>query len=425
VIALTGCGSRKPPPPYPSASPDSGLRLGETSFDRTRALGSDAFSVPVSGAAKGTSVSVAVRGAGARSAVAGPVTVKVTGDDSVVRVPLTEAGRQAVASCSSAPATVELRSSSGAELDSSKVRASDSGPPCGRFFGPDAPWNQELPDDAPLDPGSRARVAALRTEIEREVAAHFGPDINVGDYSTRVYTVPRDQPRVDVALPPEKAPFQEPFRSVPLPDDAKPAAGRDRHLVLWQPATDTMWEFFGLARQGGSWHAEWGGRIERVSRSDGVFAPGPGGVKYGATATGLALAGGLITPGDLRRGRIDHALAFAIPKAMAGRFALPAQRTDGLDRAPGAIPEGARFRLDPKLDLDRLQLPPLSRMIAEALQRYGMILRDQSGVVTFYGQIPNSTGYPDLARAKEGQISGQLLSKLPWDRMQLLRMDLH
>jgi hypothetical protein len=319
---------------------------------------------------------------------------------------------------------VELSSTAGKRLESTSVSASDSGPPCGRFFGSDAPWNQKLADEAPLDPSSDARVGTLRTEIAKELKNHFGPDINLGDFSTRVYTVPADQPKVDVKLPEEKASFQEPFNGVPLPDDAKPAEGTDEHLVLYQPATDTMWEFFGLVRDGGGWRTEWGGRIDDVSRSDGVFHPGDGGVKYGATATGLALAGGLITPADLQRGRIDHALAFAIPKAMAGRFSVPAQRTDGYDKSPDAIPEGARFRLDPKLDLSKLKLSPLSRMIAEALQRYGMILRDQSGVVTFYAQIPTEGEYPDYTKAKAGKMSGPLLAEIPWERLQLLRMDL-
>ena len=37
--------------------------------------------------------------------------------------------------------------------------------------------------------------------------------------------------------------------------------------------------------------------------------------------------------------------------ARAGVFSWPAQRTDGLLDSPDAIPEGARFRLDPNLDI--------------------------------------------------------------------------
>src|SRR4051794_5468818 len=391
--AVAACGGDKRPP-YLSSTPDGGkgaLRLGATPYDRTQALASGALAVRLVGPAKPAPVSVVVRVGGARASAKAEV-----GGDGTVRVPLSGRALGAVSSCSSDPVAVELRSADGTRLDTAVLPASDSGPPCGRFFGPDAPWNKALEDDAALDPSSAARVAVLRAELAREADAHFGPDINVGDFSTRVYTVGAGQPRVDVSLPPEKAALAAPFRSVPLPDDAEPAAGSDGHLVLWQPATDTMWEFFKLQRQEGAWRAEWGGRIAHVSRSEGVFRPGPRGVKYGATASGLALAGGLITPGDLRRGRIDHALAFSIPKAMAGRYSLPAQRTDGVDPGANAIPEGARFRLDPKLDLSRLDLPPLGRMIAEALQRYGMILRDQSGVVTFYGQIPTAHEYPDF-----------------------------
>jgi hypothetical protein len=81
---------------------------------------------------------------------------------------------------------------------------------------------------------------------------------------------------------------------------------------------------------------------------------------------------------ELRAGHINHALALAIPHAAAGVYAFPAQRTDGNDRDAGAIPEGTRFRLNPKLDISSLHLPPFTRMVATAVQRYGMIVRDQA-----------------------------------------------
>ena len=58
---------------------------------------------------------------------------------------------------------------------------------------------------------------------------------------------------------------------------------------------------------------------------------------------------------ELKRGRIDHALAINLPAPRAGTFAWPAQRTDGTGDAT-TLPEGARLRLDPTLDLDQLNL---------------------------------------------------------------------
>ena len=116
--------------------------------------------------------------------------------------------------------------------------------------------------------------------------------------------VPSTQPRVRVTLDKYNPALQQAFEAVPLPETAKPAAGWDKHLVVWQIATDTMWEFWALSRKTDGWHAGWGAKIVRASQSIGVL-PSP----LGATATGLPLLGGLITLDDLRRGHIDHALA--------------------------------------------------------------------------------------------------------------------
>lgn len=85
--------------------------------------------------------------------------------------------------------------------------------------------------------------------------------------------------------------------------------------MVWQPSTDTLWEFWQLRRDRDGWQASWGGRMDRVSSASGAYAPPH--ANWGATASSLALAGGVITPGELRRGRIDHALAIAIPRTRA------------------------------------------------------------------------------------------------------------
>src|SRR5471030_3305509 len=102
--------------------------------------------------------------------------------------------------------------------------------------------------------------------------------------------------------------------------------------------------------------------MQDVSESTGVFGPEawPGAQPWwGASATSLALAGGLMTFQDLQQGKIEHALAVAIPEPRAGVHALPAQRGDGTSESPLALPEGAHLRLDPTLDLSTLHLPRL------------------------------------------------------------------
>ncbi len=100
----------------------------------------------------------------------------------------------------------------------------------------------------------------------------------------------------------------------------------------------------------------------------------------------------------------------------------PAQRTDGdvFTKGVPGIPEGTRFRLDPHLNIASLHLPPLVRMIARAAQRYGIIVRDKSGAVSFYGQDPTQGDENLWTPALEGQYPNNLLRTFPWSHLQAL-----
>jgi len=136
-----------------------------------------------------------------------------------------------------------------------------------RFFSPSSFWNEPLPADAALDPSSAASVAVLAEEVAAEAQTESGPSIATIDYSVPVYTVPVDQPVVRVQLVGHSThrSLQAAWNAVPLPPDAHPAAGTDKHLVVWQPSTDKLWEFWQLEETAEGWQAEWGGAMEQVS----------------------------------------------------------------------------------------------------------------------------------------------------------------
>jgi hypothetical protein len=275
----------------------------------------------------------------------------------------------------------------------------------------------------------------------------YGPWINASSYSVAIVTVPADQPTVNVTL---DGIVQDPrliaaWRSVPLPPSARPSPG-DNDLAVWQPSTDRMWEFFQLHHLADGWHAEWGGAMQNVEFDRGVYARGawrpspwnsnqdplsfsgaPPEFLWGATATSLPAVGGAMTYQDLKAGQIDHALAMVYPNVRWRTFVSPAQRDDGRSMDPDSLPEGARLRLDPSLDLADLNMPPLTRMIAVAAQRYGIIIRDQSGTVAFIQQDP--TGNPAFLalgpKLTEGLYASQLLASFPWSHLQVMRMNVH
>ena len=271
-------------------------------------------------------------------------------------------------------------------------------------------------------------VRELVDEVHAEVVRNYGPWLNTTTDSAPVYVVPAAQPRMKVTL--DEAGWggaQEAFDAVPIPPGARPAAGSDRHMVIWQPSSDTMWEFFRVEERSDGWHARCAGAIQHLSSDPGYYTSiaWPGAQPWwGATATGLPLIGGMITLRDLKLGQVDHALAMAIPHARAGTWSWPATHGDGNSSHPNSLPEGARLRLDPSLNIDSLHLPPLTKMLAEAAQRYGIVLRDQSSIVTFYGEDPTPTGTDPWQSTHLAESLNSLIGQFPWKHLQVLRLRL-
>lgn len=202
---------------------------------------------------------------------------------------------------------------------------------------------------------------------------------------------------------------------------------------LLPPATNT-------ATTPGEWHAAYGGMVEEASDSPGYYrnlADAGGAIReqanWGAAATGLPLAAGLLTSEDIARGSIDHALAIGLANRSgssiirAGSFASPAQRSDGRSTDPDSIPEGARLRLDPALDLDLLPLSPFARMLAEAAQRYGMIVQDGSRSTVVYAEDPSPAiraGQPNFYEARFGRHFSRAVREIPWGELEVVQMQL-
>ena len=308
------------------------------------------------------------------------------------------------------------------------------------LFSPSSVWNAPLPADAPFDPNSSAVVANL---LHQEVTESLG--IATTSYGVPIYTVSENQPLVHITLDqgPAQADLQDAFDAVPLPANAKPAAGTDGNLAVYQPSTNTMWEFWRLSKQADGWHAQWGGRMPNVSNNPGYYqnVVSPSGTvleraSWGTTAASFPLVAGVMTIAELRSGVIPHALGLAITNTCGGVWAWPAQRTDGVTPEP-CVPEGAHFRLDPNLNLASLHLGHFALMMAQAAQTYGIIINNRSDGFTFRGEDPTQYeaeyGYnpyngPDGQLGSPGalfdQWPSQILEQFPWSHLELLQMDL-
>src|SRR6476620_9308694 len=180
-----------------------------------------------------------------------------------------------------------------------------------QYFSSSSYWYQPLAADSPLDARSDTWAQKMVDKVNT-----YGKWINTTSYSTPVYTVPADQKLVRVKIDWATATYDEEFAAVPVPLGLIPAAGNDMHAAIWQPSTDTLWEFWQMRiGSDGMWHANTAGKITNASQSDGPFAP-HGNELYGGDASGTPLAPGLITPDERRAGVINHALSMAIPKPL-------------------------------------------------------------------------------------------------------------
>ncbi len=204
-------------------------------------------------------------------------------------------------------------------------------------------------DEIPLRAGFSGQV------IDRVV---FGIPYNFVDDST-----PRAD--VDIKLSPRTS-FAGPY---PITDPAyiesMPTYGFDMHYVGIDPARAQVWELLSTRSWFGRWEADSGAHY----RTDSNEYP-----RGSTIAAGLPLLPGTITYDQVSSGSIEHVMLAGINTSAAGESIWPARRGDGRSPDPDAPPQGAWLRLKPDTDLS--PLGPQARVVAAALQRYGLILSD-------------------------------------------------
>ena len=306
-----------------------------------------------------------------------------------------------------------------------------------RPFAPDSIWNLPLRSDAPLQPSSGSYVSWLNQEIAKN-----GTWINTTSCGMPIYFADQTTQPVKVTLASSSYQDQALIRAwsaVPMPAGAKPANCSDKNLAIVQPQPDGTvreWEFWHAAQAtNGSWSARWGGAVQNLGGDRGVasslewqdpsttsLAGRQSNYNWNVTASSMSMIAGVITRADAQSGHIDHAVAFAIPDTAKGKRVWPAQRTDGASTDAYALPEGARLRLDPKLDLSKLTMTPLVRMIAEAAQKYGMVIRDRTySTNVFVTEEPHAGETNPFKPLLDGQSPSDALKAFPWTHLQMLQ----
>jgi hypothetical protein len=307
-----------------------------------------------------------------------------------------------------------------------------------RPFAPDSIWNLSLRPDAPLDPNSSNYINWLDSQVSQ-----FGTWINSSGCNAPIYVAAPGTPTVQVTISASGYQDQALLRAwsaVPMPGAAVSSSCTDASFAVEQQQPDGSikeWEFYDASQQpNGSWTAQWGGVINNILTDRGVASPvawtdpsNPGAPGFtsesmwNVTGSSESLIAGVITSADLQSGSIDHAVAMAIPYTAQGVWKWPAQRTDGVSTDEWALPEGAHLRLNPNLDLADIPMSPLVRMIAEAAQKYGVVLQNQTWSDTIFvtQQLTTNQQQSLVTDQLGGESPGQALAAFPWSQLELLQ----
>lgn len=163
----------------------------------------------------------------------------------------------------------------------------------------------------------------------------------------------------------------------------------DCHLIVADWASNELFEMWRADIRGD----RFAGGCLAVWDMSRVYGPeGRGDQCSSADAAGYPIAPLLFTADEVAAGEIDHAIRFALPNTIIrdGEFFHPATHaTNAEGGGPEAVPYGARLRLRADYDLSQIDNAS-ARVIARALQTYGMFLAD-GGNVTLMGRADTRT----------------------------------
>ena len=270
-------------------------------------------------------------------------------------------------------------------------------------------WNRLVPADAALHPANASLLANwLAGYVTRPnmTLGAWGVAVAEAHPADKLYAVPCTVYSCTLDA-------FGPFR---IPLTAKPDPAGDGHLVVHDPVARREW---------GMWEARYDPTLDAWTSSAGaaVSLDGDGIAPAGrasANAANFPLLGGLIRPEEIAQGRIDHALVFGQPGIGAGRPVCPATANVSTTSDPLALREGTLLQLDPAVDVDALPLPGWQKVVARALQKYGMYLRDNSGSLAIYAENSIARGYD--AWEKVGLPGGSIgfSSAFPWTAMRVI-----
>lgn len=255
-----------------------------------------------------------------------------------------------------------------------------------KIFPPDNPWNQDI-SSADLDPNSDNYIQYILDHGGDFLHPDFGSN---PDYGIPYEVVSAGQPLVpieftDFADESDPGPY-------PIPPDADAEAGGDRHVLVLDQDDCVLYELYVAEKSGEGWSAACGAVFDLESnalRPDGWTS---------ADAAGLPILAGLVRYDEaVIQGEIPHALRVTFSDTQRA-YIHPATHYASDNTDINAPPMGLRLRL--KSTFDTTGFSGASRVVLEALKKYGMFVADNGSNWFMSGSTDSRWNDEDLEQLK-------------------------
>ena len=236
------------------------------------------------------------------------------------------------------------------------------------MFPPDNPWNQDV-STLPVHPNSDHYIQNI-LDNRSDDTDHLHPDFGSGTWEggpigIPFTTVAAIQPMVPITFT-EFGEESDPG-PYPVPPDAPVEWGSDHHVLVLQSGECRLYELYHAGYVGPGWEAGSGAVFTLTSnalRPEGWTS---------ADAAGLPILPGLVRYDEVAEGAIRHAVRFTVYRSQRA-YIHPATHWASSITDPDYPPMGLRLRL--KAGYDISGFTGQSRVILEALKKYGMIVAD-------------------------------------------------
>jgi hypothetical protein len=262
-----------------------------------------------------------------------------------------------------------------------------------RFFQTPSTWYEKLtPANTVVDPNSAAMVAYLTS-----ITGKFGT--STGAWSHPIFYAEASTALSTVTIAGNATAASLGWDKVPIPPNALQSSQTDGHLIVIDHLHRYAWELYQAHKiSSTAWSAA---RMRRWDLTgDGVQSPSD---RLGAVRQcPVPLLHGLITYEEMQRGVIDHAIEMTAYSQGANYWApYPGEiNLSGQDQVnmQSGIEACMRLQLDPTVDINTLGLPPLGKVVAKAMQEYGVVIVDGSERSSTDVQFENMDARPDGLR---------------------------